>query len=385
MNDVVIVGAGAIGASIALFCKKLEPGLNVTVIDPDLNGGFSSTARSGSGGSRRLFCCPENIAMSEFSIAFFKELDAQAENEFARVNWQPQGYLFIVPHEGIDLLHENLRVQRQMGVKAEVLAPGEMKKRFPMLRVDDLGAGVFSPEDGWCDAQRYHAVVTGKAKAAGVQFMSDTVVNIDIEVGQFPEVELRSGRTLKTEFVVNAAGPWAADICELVGMPLPVFPMRRFEHIFTAETARPDMPYVKDVRGLAIRSAGSGYSGGLVKTNVPRGYSLKLDNNWFDQVVRPAVEWRFPGIGHLELTKSWSGLYEQCDFDGNAIIGRWTGHCDRFLVAAGFSGHGLMHAPAAGMAVAEMIVKGRQETLDLKRFGYERIQRNEPYRERGII
>lgn len=385
MIDVVIVGAGAIGASIALFCKKLAPSLNITVIDPDLNGGFSSTARSGSGGSRRLFCCPENIAMSEFSIAYFNELDAQAENELARVNWQPQGYLFIVPKEGIGLLHENLRVQRHMGVKAEVLVPDEIKKRFPMLRVDDLGAGVFSPEDGWFDAQRYHAVVTVRARAAGVQFINDAVVNIDIGGKQVPEVKLRSGTVLKTEFVVNAAGSWAAKICDLVGMPLPVSPMRRFEHVFTAETAHPDMPYVKDVKGLAIRSAGSGFSGGLVKTNVPRGFSLQLDNNWFDQAVRPAVEWRFPGLGRLDLTKSWSGLYEQCDFDGNAIIGRWTGHCDRFLVAAGFSGHGLMHAPAAGMAVAEMIVKGRQETLDLQRFGYERIQRNEPYRERGII
>jgi glycine/D-amino acid oxidase-like deaminating enzyme len=90
-------------------------------------------------------------------------------------------------------------------------------------------------------------------------------------------------------------------------------------------------------------------------------------------------------MGALELTKSWSGLYEQNDFDGNAIIGKWTGQRENFIVAAGFSGHGLMHAPAAGLAVAELIVKGRVETLDLERFGYERLQRNEPYRERGII
>jgi FAD-dependent oxidoreductase domain-containing protein 1 len=168
-------------------------------------------------------------------------------------------------------------------------------------------------------------------------------------------------------------------------MSLPVNPMRRFEHVFTADVAQPDMPYVKDLKGLAIRSADDGFSGGLVNTKVERGFSLAMDVDWFDRVVRPAVEWRFPGMGHLELTRSWSGLYEQCDFDGNAIIGKWTGQRDNFIVAAGFSGHGLMHAPAAGLAVAELILKGRFETLDLARFGYERIQSDRPYRERGII
>lgn len=385
MNDVVIVGAGAVGSSIALFCKKLDPALRVTVIDRAPLGAFSSTATSGSGGSRRLFCCPENIAMSAYSIDFVRELDAQASDDLARINWCANGYLFVVPPEGLGLLESNLEVQRSMGVNAELLSPDQMASSFPLLRVDDLGAGVWSPEDGWFDAQKYLAVIVQRARAAGVEFVTDEVIGFDEDATRVTAVRLGSGHLLRAEYFVNAAGPWAQHVSRMLGMPLPVNPMRRFEHVFTADAVQPSMPYVKDLKGLAIRSAGNGFSGGLVSTKVERGFSLEMDVDWFDRIVRPAVEWRFPGMGELKLTKSWSGLYEQNDFDGNAIIGRWTGQRDNFIVAAGFSGHGLMHAPAAGLAVAELILQGRFETLDLARFGYERVQRNEPYRERGII
>ncbi|WP_024302965.1 FAD-binding oxidoreductase [Pseudogulbenkiania sp. MAI-1] len=385
MNDVVIVGAGAVGSCIALFCKRLDPELRITVVDPALLGGFSSSATAGSGGSRRLFCCPENIAMSDYSIQFFQDLDAQASDDLAKIDWRAKGYLFIVPPEGIRLLESNLEVQHRMGVNAELLMPEQIQERFPLLRVDDLGAAVYSPDDGWFDAQKFLAVIVQRARDAGVQFVSDEVVGFEEQGQRVTAARLRSGDKLQAEYFVNAAGPWAQQISQMIGMPLPVNPMRRFEHVFTAETSHQDMPYVKDLKGLAIRSAGGGFSGGLVDTKVPRGFSQALDNDWFEHAVRPAVQWRFPGMGRLELTKSWSGLYEQCDFDGNAIIGKWSGHRENFIVAAGFSGHGLMHAPATGLAVAELIQKGRFETLDLERFGYERVQRDQPYRERGII
>lgn len=312
-------------------------------------------------------------------------MDANASNNLYKVDWRAQGYLFIVPPEGINLLESNLEVQRRMGVNAEMVAPEEIARRFPLLRVDDLGAAVYSPDDGWFNAQKFLAVTMQLARDAGVQFVTDEVTGFDDNGVRITAAKLRSGQSLRADYFVNAAGPWAQQISEMVGMPLPVNPMRRFEHLFTAETAQSDMPYVKDLKGLAIRSEGDGFSGGLVSTKGERGNSLSMDGEWFDRIVRPAVEWRFPGMGRLELTSTWSGLYEQCDFDGNAIIGKWSGRRDNFIVAAGFSGHGLMHAPATGLSVAELIVKGRLETLDLARFGYERVQRGEPYRERGII
>lgn len=385
MKDVVVVGAGAVGACVALACKRLEPSMEITVVDPALFGGLSSTATAGSGGSRRLFCCPENIAMSDYSIRFIRELEKDAANDLGKVGWQENGYLFVVPPEGIRMLESNLETQRGMGVRAELLTPQQMQERFPLLRVDDLGGGVHSPEDGWFDAQKFHAVVVQHARNCGVQFVSDEVVGFDEQGSRVSGARLRSGTILRAEYFVNAAGPWAQQISGMIGMPLPVNPMRRFEHVFTAEAPNPQMPYVKDLKGLAIRAAGSSFSGGLVDTRVERGFSQELDLDWFETTVKPAVQWRFPGMGKIELNRSWSGLYEQCELDGNAIIGKWSGCRDNFIVAAGFSGHGLMHAPATGIAVAELIQKGRFETLDLTRFGYERVQRNEPYKERGII
>ncbi|MFC3337634.1 NAD(P)/FAD-dependent oxidoreductase [Paracandidimonas soli] len=385
MADVIIIGGGAIGASIALFCKQKEPSLRVTVIEPDPFSDLASSATSGSGGSRRLFFCPENIAMSNFSIEYMQSLDASAESPFAGVDWHSRGYLFIVPPKGIELLESNLEIQHSMGVEASLFTPEQIQERFPMMRVDDLGAGVFSPRDGWFNAQKYWALMVQKARDAGVEFVQDAVVGFDEGERLVTAAKLRSGRSLRADFFVNAAGPWAQQISQMIGMPLPINPMVRYEHNFTTEFFQPNMPYVKDLQGLAIRSTNSGYSGGLVDTKTPRGFAQALDVNWFDRIVRPAVNWRFPGMGELQLTKSWSGLYEQCDLDGNPIIGPWTGKRDNFIVAAGFSGHGLMHAPATGLAVAEWIVDGRYQTIDLTRFGHSRVERNEPYKERGII
>jgi glycine/D-amino acid oxidase-like deaminating enzyme len=101
--------------------------------------------------------------------------------------------------------------------------------------------------------------------------------------------------------------------------------------------------------------------------------------------VWPALAHRFPAFEACRCVRTWSGLYEQNELDGNPVIGNWRGHADNFYVVAGFSGHGMMHAPAAGRAIAELIVRHRYESIDLSRFGYERVSRNEPYPERGIL
>jgi FAD-dependent oxidoreductase domain-containing protein 1 len=136
---------------------------------------------------------------------------------------------------------------------------------------------------------------------------------------------------------------------------------------------------------LAFRPEGQGFSGGLVNSNEPRGYNFDVDHEYFEAVVWPALAHRFPKFEACRCKRTWSGLYEQNELDGNPIIGRSPGPMDNFLVVSGFSGHGMMHAPAAGRAIAELIVHGRFETLDLSRLGYSRVVENIPYAERGIL
>jgi glycine/D-amino acid oxidase-like deaminating enzyme len=187
------------------------------------------------------------------------------------------------------------------------------------------------------------------------------------------------------DFFVNAAGAWSKELCAMIGMPLPVEPLRRFEHYFESPNRIEPLPYVKDLARLAFRPEGRGYSGGLVKSDEPRGFNFDVDHDYFESVVWPALAHRFPAFEACRCVRTWSGLYEQSELDGNPVIGNWAGHADNFFVVSGFSGHGMMHAPAAGRAIAELIVHRRFETIDLSRLGYARIVANQPYTERGIL
>jgi len=145
------------------------------------------------------------------------------------------------------------------------------------------------------------------------------------------------------------------------------------------------MPLLWDPDRLVIRPEGRGYSVGLVKSDEPRGFNFDVDHEWFQDVVWPACAARIPAFEALKLKREWAGLYDENELDGNMILGNWPGRLDNFYVACGFSGHGLMHAPAVGRALAELIVKGRFETIDLARMGYQRVVDNAPYPETGII
>ena len=170
-----------------------------------------------------------------------------------------------------------------------------------------------------------------------------------------------------------------------MGVDLPVNPMRRFEHFVELSQALPPMPLVMDPERLVIRPEGTGYSVGLVRSDEPRGFNFEVDPAWFQDVVWPACASRIPAFETLKLRREWAGLYDECELDGNMILGRVRGGPENFLVACGFSGHGLMHAPAVGRALAELVVHGRFETLDLSRMGYQRVLDGVPYRETGII
>ena len=159
----------------------------------------------------------------------------------------------------------------------------------------------------------------------------------------------------------------------------------RFEHYFETPNRLEPLPYVKDTARLAFRPEGQSYSGGLVNSDEPRGYNFDVDHDYFEGVVWPALAFRFPAFEACRCRRTWSGLYEQNELDGNPVIGAWSGRMENFLVATGFSGHGMMHAPAAGRAIAELVLRGRFETTDLSALGYARIPANRRYPERGII
>ncbi|MEO8383706.1 MAG: FAD-dependent oxidoreductase [Betaproteobacteria bacterium] len=386
--DVAIIGGGIMGSATAYFLKIASPALKVTVIEPDPTYEFCSTLRA-SGGARRLFSCPENIEMSNFSIRFIKEFAqtmAVEESGFVReapVDWVEGGYLFIVPPAGIGLLESNYEIQRAHGCDVYLLTPAELKERFPSMFVGDLAGGVHSPGDGWCDPNGLLQGFKRKAVSLGVRYVKDRVTSLARVGAAITRAGLESGADIRAHAFVNAAGAWSGAVSALADVPLPVAPLRRFEHYFTCGSPIERLPYVKDLCRLAFRSEGAGFSGGLVDGDERRGFNFEVDNSYFENVVWPAVAHRFPPFESAKCHRTWSGLYEQCELDGNPVIGKTS--IGNFYAVSGFSGHGMMHAPAAGRAIAELIVNGCFETIDLTRMGYERVVSGSPYREAGIL
>ena len=385
--DIVVIGGAIMGSSVAYFLKQADPAIEIAVIEPDPTYEYASTLRA-SGGARRLFSCPENIEMSNFSIDFIKRfpIDMRVNGEPAPVDWVQQGYLFIVHGEHMRLLEENAKIQRSLGAEIQLLDRSGLQGLFPSMHVDDLDGGAYSPGDGWCDPSSLLQGLKKKARSLGVEYIQDKVTALRHSNTAVTHVSLESGKEIKGKVFVNAAGAWSSRICEMIGMPLPVSPLRRFEHFFSGQNKIEPLPYVKDLNRLAFRPEGNGYSGGLVNSNEPRGFNFDVDHAYFERVVWPALAHRFPiAFEGAKCHRTWSGLYEQCELDGNPIIGNWQGRFDNFYVITGFSGHGMMHAPAAGRGLAELITSGRYQTIDLGQLGYGRVEKNAPYPERGIL
>ncbi|MFN9153908.1 MAG: NAD(P)/FAD-dependent oxidoreductase [bacterium] len=385
-HDVVIIGGGAIGCATAVFLRKAGVE-RVCVLEPDPTYAKAATPMA-TGGCRRLFALPENIRMSQFSIEYYKNFaqHVAVDGYAPDVQWKQHGYLFIGGPQHAQVLEQNARVQEAEGVKIELLDRAAIAARYPWMRNDDLALGVLSPQDGWLDPNSVLQGFRRKAQATGVTFLRDRAVDLYVRGRRIVEIELASGARVRGDHVVNAAGCWSASIAKLVGVDLPVNPMRRFEHyVELAHELPTDMPLIKDPDRLIIRPEGKGYAVGLVKSDEPRGFNFEVEPSWFQDVVWPACAARVKEFEELKLVREWAGLYDECELDGNMILGRCEGGPENFLVACGFSGHGLMHAPAVGRGLAELVLNQSFETIDLRPMGYWRIVRATPYKETGIL
>jgi FAD-dependent oxidoreductase domain-containing protein 1 len=387
-SDIVIIGGGVMGSACATFLLKREPSLSVIVVEPDPTYEKAASPKA-SGGVRRLFSLPENIQMSIFSIDWFMHFAEHlaVDGDVPDLNWKQGGYLFIVPPNpgSIVTLERQQRRQESLGVKTELLDPATIKSRFPSIEISDLGAANFSPEDGWLDP---NAVLQGfrkKARSLGARYLQDRVVDLSADGNLVRSAKLASGGVIQAGHVINCAGAWAKEICAMLGVKLPVEPMRRFDTYFEYQGEIEPLPYIKDLSRLAMRPEGRGFTAGLVDWNEPRGFNFSVDHDYFNRVVWPAAAHRIPAFETLKEGQTWTGLYDQNELDANMILGRVPSRLENFIMVTGFSGHGLMHAPAVGRAVAELVLNGSYQTLDLSRMGYQRVIDWRPYREDGIV
>lgn len=384
--DVIIIGGGIVGSCTAYHLLDQNPELKVAVVEPDPAYEYASALRS-SGGCRVQFTRPENILMSLYSIDFIKNIKERLDLKKHEVNvdWVEGGYLFLVPPEAVDILTRNVEKQRALGCTVELLNPAQLKEKYPSMYVDDLGAGALTPYDGWCDPYGLLWAFRHKAVELGATYIPQRFESAEYTEEQVSSVTLDNGQRLSAKHFVNAGGAWSGEIASKFEMHLPITPMKRYEHYFTPAEPIEHLPYVKDLARLAFRSEGPGFSGGLVDGQARRGFNFDVDHDYWQNVVWPAVAYRFPVLEVAKCHRTWSGLYEQNELDGNPVIGAWNNKLKNLYTVAGFSGHGMMHAPAAGRGIAELINYGKFTTIDLTNLGYERVESNQPYAEEGIL
>ncbi len=383
-GDVIIIGGAVMGTSTALALRRMDPSVRVVVVEPDSTYAEAATLKA-SGGVRQLFTQPENILLSQYTLQVLNELPAVlgAPGRDLHVGWQQNGYLFLATPSEVDTMQEHFDLWTRHGVVVEWLTPEALQERYPVLQCQDLGAAVLSPDDGWLDPPSFLRLLRTVAIDEGTVYLADRVVNIELPPGS-ARVELESGRALTADALVNAAGCWAPELSRSIGMPVPVEPMRRYHHHVLGVQPFDRMPFIKDSSGLAIQALSPGLLVGLVDFSAPGGFDTPIDPHYFESTVWAPLANRIPALEQCKVTYTGTGFYDQNRLDGNAILGNWPGHVDRCYVACGFSGHGLMHALGMGRGLAELILHGAYQTIDLARFGYERVVEGAQVAERGV-
>jgi len=387
--DIVIIGGGIIGSSAAWFLANDDRAGRVAVIEPDPSYEFATTPQ-GAGGIRQLFSRPENIAMSQFSLDFYKNFATNLANgdEAFDIGFQNHGYLFAVGPDGVDDLQKNYETQTSMGAPVEILDRDAVLAKFPSIQRADIVLGCYSGEDGWVDP---NAALQGFKRAAeqlGVDYIKARVTDIATDDTRAKSVMLDTGETVDADVFINAAGPSVAEVANMTGADLPVRPMCRVQHYWKCAHEIEAMPLVKVESGMFVRPEGEGFVGGCPSFDIEPGFvediSYGFFSNYFEDTVWPMIAELIPKFEEVKLQRSWAGHYAQNLLDGNMIIGSYSKDHPNLLTACGFSGHGLMHAPAVGRALSELALDQRFQTLDLSNLGIQRVWDNQPYRETGI-
>ncbi len=384
--DVCILGGGIVGCSIAWHLVEADAALEVAVIERDPTYEFAATPR-GNGGIRQLFSLPENIAMAQYGLGFyggFKDRFTH-DGDDASIGFKQQGYLFVSDGGHSEAMRQNFEVQRANGVNAILMTPQQMCERFPSISPHGVTCAVYSPDDAWIDPYAALQALKREASRRGVAFVRGDVREWQTANAAPKVVRLSDARSLSASAFVIACGAWSAEIAALIGLDLPVEPMSRESYFFRCAEKIEPLPFVKTETDWAIRPEGDGFVGGLPNWSETAGWNFDLSSDWFDEKVWPALADRIPPMQALRLVRSWRGHYARNTLDLSPIIGPWEGGAGNVFMATGFSGHGIMHAPAAGRAIAERVLRGAYQTIDLDRFGYGRIAKQQPYRESGIV
>jgi sarcosine oxidase, subunit beta len=388
--DVVIIGGGCMGASVAHYLAERDV-TDVVLIEREPQLGSASTGRN-AGGFRHQFSHPANIELSKESIAVFADFEHIVGYP---IDFWPDGYLFLLSSTGsVDGFTKNVELQRAHGIRVDWLSGGDAAELCPGLAVEGVLGATYCGDDGIADP---NGVTQGFAKAAqakGVEIRrGEEVTGITVSNGRVTHVETTAGQ-IAAYNVVNAAGAWAQGIGRMAGVDVPVAPERR--HIFIAQAPgggswddaahhgkvpRSRLMVIDFESTFYFHREGGGMLFGMGDPDEQPGFDITVRWDFLPRVIDVAIK-RLPVLADAAVSHAWAGLYEMTP-DHNPIIGAAPAVAG-FYTIAGFSGHGFQHSPAAGRILADLIT-GRDPQFELAPFAPDRFSTRRAERELNVV
>ncbi len=384
--DVIIVGGGIMGASTAYYLTKMEPNLNVAVVERDPTYERASTTLS-MANIRIQFSLKQNVQVSQYAFEVLDRFEEEmaVDEDKPSIAFHREGNLFLVDEKSRGVAEKALDLQKSMGCPVDWWSPSEIKEHYPLYDATPYVGGTFGPEDGHLDA---YAVLMGykaKARSQGAEYIKDEVTQVLVKGKEVSGVWLASGADLSSKVVVNCAGAWASLVAGSAGVQIPVQPVKREVYALDT-TVKPQGPLPLTIlpSGLYFRTeTGNLILLGWSFDDDPVGFDFSWDRKRFTDRIWPSLAEFVPAFDTLKVVRGWAGLYAVNTLDSNAILGEWP-ELKGFYLANGFSGHGLQQGPAVGRYISELIL-GMKPALDLSIFTPLRVLENKPLSEGGIV
>lgn len=378
--QVVIIGGGIIGLSIAYSLAK-RGCRDVVVLEKEKFLGAGSTG-AGAGGIRQQFSTEINILLGITSVCMYEEFERELD---CKIDFRQNGYLFLLTSEnGWESFKNNVILQKKTGLSdVKLMSPKDVKGFVPLLNVDDVLGATFCPTDALADPNSVVQAYAKEARHLGVKIYTErAVTGIKIIGDKIDEVETKQGN-ISSNIVINAAGPYASLIGNMIGVYIPVSPVRRQIFVTTPFHEIPvSMPMVVDFEtSLYMHPESGGLLMGMSDQNEQPSYNTHTDQEFMMRVIERAIH-RMPILERAEIMRGWGGLYEVTP-DYHPIIGTVPGITGLYC-AAGFSGHGFMHAPVTGKLMAELILDGKT-FIDISSLSLTRFQEGHITRELNVI
>ncbi|MDA8200743.1 MAG: FAD-binding oxidoreductase [Thermaerobacter sp.] len=378
-HDVVVIGAGLVGLSVAYHLAKR--GIrDVVVLEREAAHAQGSSGRS-AGGVRLEFSHPSSVRFSQYGLHVLEHF----EDEFGiSPQFRACGYLFVTsdPSQWV-ALQESAVMQRDLGVAVETLAAADIRGSFAYINLPDLVGGIYGPRDGVGDPASVAYGYIRRARQLGVEVRFHVnVEGITASAGRVTGVRTASG-LISTSTVVNAAGPQARAIGQMAGVDIPVHPYRRSIYVTGPFDGLPEnLPMTLNLDNTSyIRREGRSILLGMSDPDEPSSELVETDPAALEKIIATILPW-IPSLEHATIMRGWAGLYEISP-DQSAIIGP-TDDLAGFYCANGFSGHGFMHAPATGRVIAELIA-GEPPFVDITPFYLSRFAHQQTARENLVI